>query len=231
VAITSPSDLTTQLATAAAAGGAVVHVVAGWADSSKPLAESLTRVLATGYPAVKLLEVDADGEAATVVSAESVPFVLFYAPGLADPAKPSASYVGADIAAINAHLSTTFGAPAAPAEAGGAEEDLTALDARVRGVVSSQKIMVLMKGTPEDPYCGFSRQLVELLKELGFEHPRDYGYVDIFTDEPLRQRVKTLFSFPTFPQLYVKGELIGGIDIARELHAAGELVPTLQAAE
>jgi monothiol glutaredoxin len=83
-----------------------------------------------------------------------------------------------------------------------------------------------MKGTRHFPQCGFSSQVVGILNELGAK----YETVNILTDEALRQGVKEFSSWPTFPQLYVKGALVGGCDIVREMHATGELRALLGAA-
>lgn len=85
--------------------------------------------------------------------------------------------------------------------------------------------MLFMKGVPSAPQCGFSRKVVAALAESGCE---DYGAVDILTDSELREGLKTFSSWPTYPQLYVKGELVGGCDIVLEMAASGELRKALQ---
>ena len=72
--------------------------------------------------------------------------------------------------------------------------------------------MLFMKGTPAAPQCGFSRQLVALLRERGVR----YGFFNILADDEVRQGLKTFSDWPTFPQLYVEGELTGGLDIVKE---------------
>ncbi|XP_029465855.1 glutaredoxin-3 isoform X1 [Rhinatrema bivittatum] len=79
--------------------------------------------------------------------------------------------------------------------------------------------MLFMKGTPQEPRCGFSKQIVELLNE----HKIVFSSFDIFSDEEIRQGLKTYSSWPTYPQFYVSGELIGGLDIVKELAQSGEL--------
>jgi Grx4 family monothiol glutaredoxin len=95
--------------------------------------------------------------------------------------------------------------------------------ARLEQLINSAPVMLFMKGTPEAPRCGFSRQMVELLKTTGVP----FSSFDILTDESVRQGLKEYSNWPTYPQLYVKGKLIGGLDIARELHEQGELQQTL----
>jgi len=83
--------------------------------------------------------------------------------------------------------------------------------------------MVFMKGDRNTPRCGFSKQLIGILNETKIP----YETFDILTDEEVRQGLKTYSDWPTYPQVYVKGELIGGLDIIKELLAADELVATL----
>ncbi|RKO95762.1 glutaredoxin-3-like protein [Caulochytrium protostelioides] len=98
-----------------------------------------------------------------------------------------------------------------------------ALHARLTQLTTAVPVMVFIKGTPEVPRCGFSKQLTSLLAELDVE----YGSFDILSDDAVRQGLKTFSNWPTFPQVYVNGELIGGLDIVKELHASGELAAML----
>jgi len=92
-------------------------------------------------------------------------------------------------------------------------------DEDLKRLTSSHDTMLFMKGDPNNPRCGFSRTTVQLLNELNAE----YNTFDILTNEAVRQRLKEYSQWPTYPQLYVKGELVGGLDILKELHAQGEL--------
>lgn len=83
--------------------------------------------------------------------------------------------------------------------------------------------MAFIKGTPETPRCGFSKTLIGIFNETGVK----YGYYDILGDDEVRQGLKTYSDWPTYPQVYVKGELIGGLDIIKELQEGGDLVQTL----
>lgn len=86
-------------------------------------------------------------------------------------------------------------------------------------------VMIFMKGNPKSPRCGFSRQLVELLAK----HNIVYESFDILQDEEVRQGLKEYSDWPTFPQIYVKGEFIGGLDILKQMEDSGELESTLKA--
>ena len=85
--------------------------------------------------------------------------------------------------------------------------------------VNSNDVVLFMKGTPQFPMCGFSSQVVQILNYLGVP----YKGINVLEDESIRQGVKEYSNWPTVPQLYVKGEFIGGCDITREMFQAGEL--------
>ncbi|XP_076054237.1 glutaredoxin 3 isoform X2 [Oratosquilla oratoria] len=98
------------------------------------------------------------------------------------------------------------------------------LEDRLKKFVNQAPLMVFMKGEPSNPRCGFSRQLVQILQETGLT----YETFDILLDEEVRQGLKTFSNWPTYPQVYVKGELIGGLDIIKELKETGDLLSTLK---
>lgn len=85
--------------------------------------------------------------------------------------------------------------------------------------VKNNDVVLFMKGTPGFPQCGFSGQVVQILDYVGV----DYKGIDVLTSMELRQGIKDYSNWPTIPQLYVKGEFIGGCDIIREMFQAGEL--------
>ncbi|PPD94516.1 hypothetical protein GOBAR_DD08458 [Gossypium barbadense] len=97
------------------------------------------------------------------------------------------------------------------------------LEDHLKSLISSSPVMLFMKGTPDNPRCGFSSKVVNALKEEGI----DFGSFDILTNDEVRQGLKVFSNWPTFPQLYYKGELIGGCDIVLELQNNGELKATL----
>jgi monothiol glutaredoxin len=96
---------------------------------------------------------------------------------------------------------------------------------RIHEQVTSNPVVLYMKGTPQLPRCGFSAGAVQTLKVCGVE---DFLAVDVLVDEDLRQGVKDYASWPTFPQLFVTGEFIGGADIMREMSENGELQQLLK---
>lgn len=101
------------------------------------------------------------------------------------------------------------------------------IKAKLEELVKNNKVVLFMKGSPTAPQCGFSRQVVQVLAEEGLT---DYVYVDILKSEVIRESVKKLSDWPTIPQLYIGGEFIGGCDITKEMHKAGELKDLLVSA-
>ena len=90
---------------------------------------------------------------------------------------------------------------------------------RIKKQLESSPVLLYMKGTPDFPQCGFSAQTVAALRSVGAE----FAFINIFEDPEVREGLKTYSNWPTFPQLYIGGELIGGCDIALELYESGEL--------
>lgn len=89
--------------------------------------------------------------------------------------------------------------------------------------VTDNPVVLFMKGVPEQPQCGFSAVVVQILDHLGV----DFVGVNVLQDDALRQGIKAFSDWPTIPQLYVKGEFVGGADIVREMFSTGELKPFL----
>ena len=89
----------------------------------------------------------------------------------------------------------------------------------IRNTIGAHDVVLFMKGTHEQPQCGFSNQVVRILDHIGV----DYHDVNVLADDDIRQGVKDFANWPTIPQLYVKGEFVGGCDIVREMFQTGEL--------
>jgi monothiol glutaredoxin len=95
---------------------------------------------------------------------------------------------------------------------------------RVRRMISSADVFLFMKGEPSQPMCGFSANIVAILESLGVP----YASFDVLSDESVRQAAKEHAAWPTFPQLWVRGELVGGNDIVAEMAQTGELQALLE---
>eukprot|EP00953_Heterococcus_sp_UTEX-ZZ885_P037340 19183-Heterococcus_DN1.PRE.1 len=132
---------------------------------------------------------------------------------------------------LAAALGVTTTATATPARSDGGSSSTAAatattaavskqsIEERCKQLVNSKPVMLFMKGNPAEPRCGFSRTIVALLQEQSFE----FSTFDILQDEDVRQGLKEYSNWPTYPQLYIKGELVGGIDIVKEMAESGDL--------
>ena len=97
---------------------------------------------------------------------------------------------------------------------------------RIEQQLNSHPVVLFMKGSPDFPMCGFSGQVAQALKNCGVE----FGYVNILEDQEVREELKAYSNWPTYPQLYVNGELVGGCDIVVQMYESGELKTMLEQA-
>lgn len=93
------------------------------------------------------------------------------------------------------------------------------IEEKITSQIKDNEILIYMKGSPYEPKCGFSAKTVQALIDCGAE----FSYVDILENQEIRQTLPNISDWPTFPQVFVKGELIGGCDIVSEMHEAGDL--------
>ena len=97
---------------------------------------------------------------------------------------------------------------------------------KIQKQIEENPVIIYMKGTPDMPMCGFSSRAVEALKKCG----KEFAYVNIILDQEVMQELPKYKDWPTFPQVYIKGELIGGCDITLELFESGELKQMIESA-
>ncbi|HYW93409.1 MAG TPA: Grx4 family monothiol glutaredoxin [Gammaproteobacteria bacterium] len=95
---------------------------------------------------------------------------------------------------------------------------------RIKQQIASHPVVLYMKGTPDFPQCGFSARVNQALQACGAE----FGYVNVLEDPEVRSGLKEYSNWPTFPQLYINGELVGGCDIVMQLYESGELQKMLE---
>ena len=98
---------------------------------------------------------------------------------------------------------------------------------KIRQQVTAHSVVLYMKGTPQAPQCGFSSATVQLLRACGLQ---DLTAVDVLADPEIRDGIKAYANWPTIPQLYIKGEFVGGADIVREMYEQGELQKLIDSA-
>lgn len=203
---------------------------ASWAASS---CASARQILDTALPrhseSLGLIEVDEeDGQEGEEIfdgmGIEAVPCVVKMAEG-----REIGRVVGADSKALLSLLSVRGDAVGAGAGAGesvslsgGVRVSAGSVE-EIKALVSRRPLMLFIKGTPSEPRCGFTGQLIRLLSAHGL-HPVDhYGTFNVLESEPVRQGLKEWSQWPTYPQVYWRGELVGGLDILREMFAGGQM--------
>ena len=221
------------------AGACVVNFCATWAEPCAHL-NTVFAELAREHEHLSFVQVDADEfpELCERFSLEAVPAFLFLHSGkLAD------SVLGADVPSLvnkvkqHNHTSAITKAPSVTVAASGsatgeamdvseAPSATVPLDDRLRALTHQAPVVLFMKGNPDEPRCGFSRQAIELLRGAKVQ----FSTFDILKDEEVRQGLKTFSNWPTYPQLYGDGKLLGGLDIMKELQEEGELASSLPAA-
>lgn len=209
----------------------LLYFWAPWAEPCKQMNEVIAE-LSRKYSELLSLQIEAEEQSdiAESFSIESIPVVLLLR-GHTLLTRIEGVDAAALTAAITKHvrpaagyaptpqvLSQTDKVPAAPAGATTGAETPEELNARLRGLMNQSNVVLFMKGSPDEPRCGFSRKICGLLKDQGVE----FSHFDILTDESVRQGLKKLNDWPTYPQLIVKGELVGGLDIVQEMVDAGE---------
>jgi Grx4 family monothiol glutaredoxin len=209
-------------------GLVIAYCFASWYEPCAQVTEVIDS-LATEHKNVLFLKVDVDEltEVAEQFSIESVPTCVFIA-GNAIIARQEGANIPDLVALVGRHAARsalgTVG-DSQRARAAPAVDAKAALDARLTELVRAAPVMIFMKGSPDAPQCGFSRTAIGLLKDQGVQ----FGYFDILTDNDVRQGLKVFSNWKTFPQIYVNGELVGGLDVVRELIEEGEFKEMLPA--
>ncbi|BDA45546.1 probable Glutaredoxin-3 [Coccomyxa sp. Obi] len=207
---------------------------APWSHPCKQL-DLVFAELAKEYPNAKFLRVQAE-EVSDITDRFDVTvvpyFVLLKQGAVVD--KIEGANAAALTQAVQKHFARTPEAASKPqaaaststssVPANGAATTAVSSEQRIKDLMNAQPVMLFMKGTPDVPRCGFSRKVVDALRSEGEE----FGSFDILTDEAVRQGIKKISDWPTFPQLYVRGELLGGCDIVMEMKQSGELKETIE---
>lgn len=193
----------------------VVHFQAAWAPQCGQMNEVMTE-LAKEHPHTTFMKLEAEAvpEVSEKYEVASVPTFIFFKGG-----EKVDRLDGAHAPELTKKVQR-LAVTGSPGES--AESKTTELNQRLKKLINAAPCMLFMKGSPQEPRCGFSRQIVALLKE----HSIQFSSFDILSDEEVRQGLKTYSNWPTYPQLYANGELVGGLDIVKELAESGELENT-----
>lgn len=210
----------------------VIHFWAPWAGQCEPMDEAM-KILAEEEPDLKevnfaRIEAEEMAEISMEYEVAAVPTFLFFKKSKVIKRVEGAK--AADVTkAVKSLAKQRVLSTAAPEvkDPEPVKETPEQLNARLKTLIESSPVMLFMKGDPAAPKCGFSRQTVELLADLDAK----YGTFDIFTDEAVRQGLKVYSDWPTYPQLYVNGEFVGGLDILKEMNESGDLKTMLDEAK
>lgn len=224
----------------------ILHFWASWCDASKHM-DKVFAHLSIDFPHAHFFRVEAEElpEISESYSVSAVPYFVFFKDGklfdTLEGANPS-SLANKVLNVAGASNITEIAAPASLGMAAGpavletvkelakengasfqtesSKSDLShSLKERLQQLVDSHPVFLFMKGSPEQPKCGFSRKVVDVLKDEGVK----FGSFDILSDNEVRDGMKKFSNWPTFPQLFCKGELLGGCDIVIAMHESGEL--------
>lgn len=192
-----------------------------WAAPCQTM-NSVVKTLAQANPNVRFLSINADdhSDISELFEVSAVPYIILIRNATilqelsgADPKEFIAALkqFSGDTApsSVDGAAATQASLDAAPAPKEPTAEEL---DERLKKLTAAAPVMLFMKGSPSSPQCGFSRQMVAILRE----HQVRFGFFDILKDDSVRQGLKTFSDWPTFPQLYVNGEFQGGLDIIKE---------------
>jgi len=200
----------------------VIHFAASWAEQCQQMGEVVIELSKDpAYTDVTFITVDAESlaEVSYDYEIQAAPTFVFVKGG-----KTVDRLDGANAAELTAKVeklsSKSFGDLNKPSAK-------QSLNERLKKLINSAPALLFMKGNPETPRCGFSRQIIQLLNEQNCK----YSTFDILEDDDVRQGLKSFSNWPTYPQLYVKGELIGGLDIVKEMIESGELKDVMPTAE
>ncbi|KAJ1642016.1 glutaredoxin [Coemansia erecta] len=198
----------------------VIFFWASWAEQCKQI-ESVIDDLATKYSKTQFFKIEAESfeDISEAYEINAVPTVI-----VAKKAKILARVEGANVAEVVQQVATNCGAANGVGSQQSAAESSSEfkqdLNTRLKGLIERAPVMVFIKGTAAQPRCGFSKKIIGMLNEQNIK----YGYFDILTDEQVRQGLKEYSDWPTYPQLYINGELVGGVDIVSEMTESGELI-------
>ena len=101
------------------------------------------------------------------------------------------------------------------------------IEEKIKSQIADNQMLLYMKGSPEQPQCGFSQRATQILMACG----KEFSFVDILSNQDIRENLPNVSNWPTFPQLFVKGELIGGSDIMFEMYQSGEMQELIDSVE
>ncbi|KWU42810.1 glutaredoxin [Rhodotorula sp. JG-1b] len=221
----SPADLQAQLS-ADLNRVSVLYFRADWAEPCKTM-DAVTHELANRSPDVLFLSIEAEAlpDISESFEVDAVPYFILLR-GHTLLTRLSGAQPAVLSAALKSHASkkptTLASSSQQPLAANTSEEELAQ---RCQELMKQSDVVLFMKGDRDTPRCGFSQKIVGILESEGI----DYTTFDILQDEGVRQKLKEVNEWPTFPQLIIKGEFVGGLDVVKEMQESGELQDMVKA--
>ncbi|XP_043477273.1 glutaredoxin-3 [Leptopilina heterotoma] len=191
----------------------LIHFYTPWSDQCKQMCGAIEEMIKLNeYKNVKFAKIQAEDFPKISIkdNVSAVPTIIFYKNG-----KIVDRVNGANTAAMVEITDKHVSHDSSPTK----EKSSETLEDRIRRTINLAPCMLFMKGNPTTPRCGFSRTIVALLDSCN----ADYQFFDILQDNDIREGLKKFSDWPTYPQVYVNGELIGGLDILKEMNESGTL--------
>eukprot|EP01097_Dermamoeba_algensis_P008209 TRINITY_DN5376_c0_g1_i1.p1 TRINITY_DN5376_c0_g1~~TRINITY_DN5376_c0_g1_i1.p1 ORF type:complete len:350 (+),score=97.24 TRINITY_DN5376_c0_g1_i1:34-1050(+) len=218
--ITSAQQFKEVITSAGASSLVICDFWATWCEPCTQLNQVFSQLAEQNSQATFLkIEAESVPELSEKFEVKAVPFFLFLQNSKSG-VKVVDSLEGADapelVKKVKAHVSALSVNPSTGSDQGKSTSDL---NSRLSKLINYAPVMLFMKGKPEEPECGFSSKIVAILKKNNIK----FGSFNILTDEEVRQGLKSFSNWPTYPQLYISGKLVGGLDIVKELDEEGEL--------
>jgi len=223
--VTDKNEFTKLVSAAKNDANKPICVVNFWADWCEPCKHmnNVFQQLAKSYPNHTFIQIEAESvdDIAEQFQVTSVPSFVFIREG-----KEIDRLTGADALALAKKIENYTSVSTPQGSGAPVNNSASLLNQRLEKLVKYAPVMLFMKGTPDAPQCGFSSKMCDLLKTSKIP----FSAFNILSDNDVRQGLKEFSNWKTYPQLYVKGELVGGLDIVKELHEEGELMPMIKPA-
>jgi len=215
-----------------ASGSLVVHFWADWAEQCKQVDQIISALQQVHQQKATFARCEAENidDVAKKFKISAVPTTIIISKGL-----EVARVNGVDPAGLNAAVAkfTSSSSPASELTPRTNVPLTETLTQQLHRLTHKSGIVLFMKGIPSEPKCKFSRATMELLTQVqsDFLSNKDFSYFNILEDEDVRQGIKEYSKWPTFPQLYINGDLVGGLDVMKEMHEEGELLEAIESAK
>lgn len=223
IRIGSKGEYTNLKAKASSGLGFVAHFSAGWCEPCKAVSELLGKEAKLYGDSIVFVEVDgeAHSDICEMEGVESVPYIAFWRTvSSGELQERVADVAGAKTDVIIQNLRSLYGEVSAASQRAAYDS----LDGYLKYLTNRPGVVLFITGTPSRPRCGFTGRLCEMMYELNV----NFVYYDVMASDEVCEGLKRYANWPTYPQVYVDGELVGGLDVCKQLLEEGELRSTLK---